>query len=173
VSRNGYGPIHATFYENGYGTNNAADVATAAGNAKKAEADIFADLEYMKQKMDAHKKAYNEALYEINASIKFNKDLLVMLEHKMEVNRDDRKEWTTACNEATDTEPDLRMMQSIEEHQDNPKGEAAVMLIGEQRKRPRVCNLVTERPPEEEGKDPRRSGSRRNRPLSAGRCPAV
>jgi signal transduction histidine kinase len=38
---------------------------------------------------------------------------------------------TTFCNEAMETEPDPRMMQSIEEHQENPKGEAAVMLAGE------------------------------------------
>jgi hypothetical protein len=35
-------------------------------------------------------------------------------------------------------------MQSIEEHQHNRKGEAAIMLVGEPRKRCRVCNLAAE-----------------------------
>jgi hypothetical protein len=36
------------------------------------------------------------------------------------------------------------MMQSIEEHQENPRGEAAVMLVGGLRKRRRVRNLAAE-----------------------------
>jgi hypothetical protein len=39
---------------------------------------------------------------------------------------------TTACNKATETEPIPQMMQSIEEHQDIPKGEAAVMPVENQ-----------------------------------------
>jgi hypothetical protein len=42
------------------------------------------------------------------------------------------------------TEPDRGMMQSTEEHQEIPKGEAAVMLVAEPRKQHRVCNLVAE-----------------------------
>jgi hypothetical protein len=56
---------------------------------------------------------------------------------------DGRKE-TTACNEATETEPDPGMMQSTEEHQEIPKEEVAVMPVGEPRKRYRVCNLAAE-----------------------------
>jgi hypothetical protein len=52
---------------------------------------------------------------------------------------------TTACNEATETEPDPRMMQSIEELQEIPKKYAAVMPVGGQRKRRRVCSLAAER----------------------------
>jgi hypothetical protein len=51
----------------------------------------------------------------------------------------------TACNKATETEPDPRMMQSIEEHQEIPMGEATVMPVGEPRKRRRVRNLATGR----------------------------
>jgi hypothetical protein len=40
------------------------------------------------------------------------------------------------------TEPDPGMMQSIEEQQDIPKGEATVMPVGEPRKQHRVRNLV-------------------------------
>jgi hypothetical protein len=42
------------------------------------------------------------------------------------------------------TNPDQGMMQSTEEHQEIPKGEAAVMPVGEPRKRHRVWNLATE-----------------------------
>jgi hypothetical protein len=58
--------------------------------------------------------------------------------------KDGRKE-TTACQEATETEPNPGIMQSIEVHQVIPKGEAAGMPIGGLRKRRRVCNLAAER----------------------------
>jgi hypothetical protein len=49
----------------------------------------------------------------------------------------------TACHEAMKantekTEPDPGMMQSIEEHQETPKGEAAVMPVRGLKKRRRV-----------------------------------
>jgi hypothetical protein len=50
----------------------------------------------------------------------------------------------TACNEATETEPDPQMMQSIEEHQEIPKKGAPVMPVGELRKQRRVRNLAAE-----------------------------
>jgi hypothetical protein len=52
---------------------------------------------------------------------------------------------TTACKEAAETKPDPGLMQSIEEHQEIPTEEAAVMPVGEPRKRHRVCNLAAER----------------------------
>jgi hypothetical protein len=57
--------------------------------------------------------------------------------------KDGRKE-TTACNGATKTKLNPGLMQSTEEHQDIPKGEAAVIPIGELRKLHRVCNLDAE-----------------------------
>jgi hypothetical protein len=57
--------------------------------------------------------------------------------------KDGQKE-TTACNEATGTKLDPGMMQSIEEHQEIPKEDAAVMPVGEPRKQHRVCNLAAE-----------------------------
>jgi hypothetical protein len=57
----------------------------------------------------------------------------------------DGRKATTACNEATETKLDPALMQSIEEHRDIPKGEAAVMPGGEPRKRFRVRNLAAER----------------------------
>jgi hypothetical protein len=50
----------------------------------------------------------------------------------------------TACNEATETKLNPGSMQSIEEHQDIPKGEAAVMQVREPRKYHRVRNLAVE-----------------------------
>jgi hypothetical protein len=52
---------------------------------------------------------------------------------------------TTTCNAAKEAEPDPGMMQSIEEHQQNPKEDATVMLVGGPRKRRRVCNLAVKR----------------------------
>jgi hypothetical protein len=42
------------------------------------------------------------------------------------------------------TEPDPGVMQSVEEHQEIPEGDAAVMPVGELKKGRRVCNLVAE-----------------------------
>jgi hypothetical protein len=60
---------------------------------------------------------------------------------------------TTACREATETEPDPGMMQSIEDHQEITNGEVAVMPVGGRRMRSRVCGLGCGAPPEKEGKD--------------------
>jgi hypothetical protein len=84
----------------------------------KGEADRIAHREFMRQmmaKMDSRAKKIRSELDEM-----------------------------TTCQEAAATEPDSRMMQSIEEHQDFPKEKAAVMSVGEPRKRRRVCNLATE-----------------------------
>jgi hypothetical protein len=51
----------------------------------------------------------------------------------------------TACNEATETEPDPEIIQSIEEHQEIPKENAAVMRDVGSRKRRRVRNLAAQR----------------------------
>jgi hypothetical protein len=52
---------------------------------------------------------------------------------------------TTACNKARETKPDPGRMQPTEKHHEIPKGEAAVMPVGEPRKRCRVRNLAAER----------------------------
>jgi hypothetical protein len=51
----------------------------------------------------------------------------------------------TTCNEATETESDPEMIQSIEELQDIPKEDAAGTPIGGPRKWCRVYNLAVER----------------------------
>jgi hypothetical protein len=88
-------------------------------------------------------------------------ELVLFMQAKMETNRkayhvqmmamvDAYHEWTMACLGKTEadtekTEPDPGMMQSTEEHQEIPKGEAAVMQVGELRKRRRVRSLAAER----------------------------
>jgi hypothetical protein len=52
---------------------------------------------------------------------------------------------TTACQEATKIEPDPGLMQSIKDHQEIPKEDAAVMPVGGSRERRRVCYLAAER----------------------------
>jgi hypothetical protein len=80
--------------------------------------------------------------------------------------KDGRKE-TTACQEATETEPDPQMMQSIEEHQEISKEEITVMSVGELRKRRRVCNLAAER---RQKRNERTWGNRGCRRKSAAAC---
>jgi hypothetical protein len=72
------------------------------------------------------------------AIAKANQDMLA----RMEANMNACQKETTTCQEATETEPDPEMIQSIEEHQEIPKGEAAVMPVGELRKQHRVPNLA-------------------------------
>jgi hypothetical protein len=96
---------------------------------KGDQEDLKRMLSKMKAKMDGN-QAETRSIF-----VTWLKDL-----------KDCRNE-TTACNEATKIEPNPGMMQSIEEHQEIPKGEAAVMPLGEPRKRRKVCNLAAERPP--------------------------
>jgi hypothetical protein len=83
-----------------------------------------------------------------------------MMEEMLRANQDELKE-TTACNGATETEPDPGMIQSIEEHQEISKGEVSVMLVGELRKRRMVQNLSPERRQKRKEMIQGKSGSRR------------
>jgi hypothetical protein len=49
---------------------------------------------------------------------------------------------TTACNEATETEPHLGIVQSVVEHHENPTEDAALMPVGGPRKRRRTLNVA-------------------------------
>jgi hypothetical protein len=62
------------------------------------------------------------------------------------------------------------MMQSTEEHQEIPKEEAAVLPVGEPRKRRRVCSLAAERRQKRKERTRRNRGSRRE---SAAACRKV
>jgi hypothetical protein len=77
---------------------------------------------------------------------------------------------TTACNGATETEPDPGMMQSIEEHQEISKEDVAVISVGEPRERPRVSNLAAER---RQKRKERSRGNRGYRRKSTASCRMV
>jgi hypothetical protein len=129
---------------------------------EKAEADRIADRECKKQmiaKMDtkqAKVTKQEEILPEISARMDTNlnemrediksgqAEMRSTLDEWLLHLKDGRKE-TTAWNVATETKLNPGLMQSREEHQDIPKGEAAVMLVREPRKRSRVCILAAER----------------------------
>jgi hypothetical protein len=90
----------------------------------------------MQAKMDA-----NQERMETNRQAN-HEEMMAML--------DANHERTMACPGKTEadtekTEPDPGMMQSTEEHQEIPKGEAAMMPVGEPRKRRRVQSLAAER----------------------------
>jgi hypothetical protein len=82
-------------------------------------------------------------------------------------------EETTSCNRATETETYPRMMRSIEERQEIPKGETAVMPVGEMRKRCRVRNLAAEHRQKRKEKPGEKVDPAGSRLSPAGRYPAV
>jgi hypothetical protein len=84
-------------------------------------------------------------------------------------------EWMMACLQKMEadtekTKPDPGMMQSIEEHQEIPKGEATVMPVGEPRKQRRVRSLATEH---RQKRKERTWGNRGSRRKSAATCRKV
>jgi hemerythrin-like domain-containing protein len=103
-------------------------------------------------RMDANTKEMNAKMDANQAEMRstvcaFRSELKETIQHEMKaVIQPIQAELdeTTACNEATETEPDPGKMQSIEEYQEIPKVEAAVMLVGELRKRRMVWNLAAE-----------------------------
>jgi hypothetical protein len=128
-------------------------------NHEKAEANKKAELEQMlasQEKAEANRKADLE-------------NLRRRMEEMLTANQNGLKEMI-ACKEATETEPDPGMMQSVEEHQEIPKGEAAVMPVREPRKRRRVCNLTTGR---RQKRKERTRGYRGSRRKSAAACKKV
>jgi hypothetical protein len=83
----------------------------------------------MQAKMDANIKAYHE---EMMAMVDAYHERMMACLGKMDADTEK-------------TEPDPGMMQSAEEHQEIPKGEDAVMPVGELRKWRRVRSLAVER----------------------------
>jgi hypothetical protein len=119
-------------------------------------------------------------------------ELLLSMQTKMETNRkayheemmamvDAHHERMMACLGKTEadtekTEPDPGMMQSTEEHQEMTKGEAAVMPVGESRKRHRVRSLAAERRQKRKERTRGNRGSRRKSAVAcrkASRCVRV
>jgi hypothetical protein len=115
-------------------------------------------------RMDANTKEMNATQERMNANLKdlkedikssqvemrsticaFRSELKETIQHEMKaVIQPIRSELDgmTACNRVTETEPNPGMMQSIEEHQEILKKDAAVMPVGGLRKWRRVCNLA-------------------------------
>jgi hypothetical protein len=108
-------------------------------NLKEMEADRKRDredlkgmMEEMNAKMDSNQAEIRSTVCAIWSEIKET------IKHEMKAVI--QPKWSeldemTACNGATETEPDPGMMQSIQEHQEIHKGEAAVMPVREPRKR--------------------------------------
>jgi hypothetical protein len=69
--------------------------------------------------------------------------------------------------------PDPGMMQSTEAHQEIPKGEAAVMPVGELRKQHRVRNLAAECRQKQKERIEQLVSPRGDQPSPPGRCSAV
>jgi hypothetical protein len=101
----------------------------------------------MQAKMETNRQVDQEILQE---TMKTNQDdLLKTVKEEMMAVVDAYHERMMACLGMTEadtekTEPDPGMMQSTEEHQEIFKGEAAVMPVGELRKRRRVLSLAAE-----------------------------
>jgi hypothetical protein len=124
---------------------------------EKADADRKADREDLKETIKANQEEMlaqissridtnlNETREEIKSSqaemrftlCAFRSELKETIQHEMRASiefvRAELDE-TTACREATETEPYPGMMQSIEEHQETPKAKAAVMPVGGSKK---------------------------------------
>jgi hypothetical protein len=119
---------------------------------RKADQDLLARLEAKietNRETDREERKAQRKYYQENLK-KMTEEMLRANQDKMDTwltgKQDGRKE-RTACYEATradteKTEPDPRMMQSIGEHQEVPKEEATVMLVGGLRKQCRDWNLA-------------------------------
>jgi hypothetical protein len=81
------------------------------------------------------------------------------------------KELTEANTEKTEPHPGI--MQSTEDHQEIPKGEAAVMPVGEPRKQRKVRNLAADRRQKRKERKAENVDPGETRLPPAGRCPAV
>jgi hypothetical protein len=118
-------------------------------NREKDREDLKEIMEEMNAKMDTNQaKATKQEkmLAEIRARMDINLNEMLediksgqaemrsTLDEWLMDLKDGRKE-TAACNEATEAKLDPGLMQSIQEHQKTPKGEATVMPVGEPRKR--------------------------------------
>jgi hypothetical protein len=141
------------------------------GIMTEINADKIADRECMKQMMaEMNAKTdgkQEEMLARMREDIKSGQaEMRSTLDVWLMDLKDGRKE-TTACNGATETEPNPGIMQSIQEHQEIPKEEAAVMPVGEPRKRCRVCNLAADRC---QKRKERIRGNRGSRRKSAAAC---
>jgi hypothetical protein len=117
-------------------------------NLKEVEADRKRDREDLKRMMAEMNTKMDGNQAEIRSTVcAMRSELKEPIQHEMKgiihpipTELDE----TAACTRATENELNPGMMQSIDEHQEILKEEAAVMLVGEPRKRCRVCSLAAE-----------------------------
>jgi hypothetical protein len=144
---------------------------------EERKADRIAHREFMRQmvaRADDNSERDREDLKEMMVKIRAETDAIraetKAIHQRRMAKLDAHQERTMAHQEATETEPDPRMMQSIDEHQEIPKEGAAVMPVRDLMKRRRVCNLATERRQKRKESTRRSRGSRRK---SAAACRKV
>jgi hypothetical protein len=112
-------------------------------NQEKVEADRIANRECMKQtnaEMKADQEDLKSMMVEMNAKLDVSHKMMAML--------DAHRERTVASlgkKEATDFKAIPEEIESVTEHQETPKEDAAVMPVGGPRKWRRVRNLAAER----------------------------
>jgi hypothetical protein len=125
----------------------------------------------MTSRTDDNRERDRENLKEMMAKIRSDMDAIraetkVIHERRMG-NLDVHHERMMAHQEATKTEPDPGLMQSTEEHREFHKEEAAVMQVGELRKRRRFCSRAAKR---RQKRKERILGNRGSRRKSAAAC---
>jgi hypothetical protein len=129
-----------------------------------------ARMDANQERMETNRQADREKLRETMKTnqddlIKTVKEEIQAYHEEMMAMLDANHERTMACLGKTEadtekTEPDPGMMQSTEEHQEIPNGEAAVMPVGELRKRCRIQNLATEHRQKRKERTQEKRGSR-------------
>jgi hypothetical protein len=127
-------------------------------NRKRDREDLKGMMTEMNAKMDGNQAQMRSTLCAFRSELK--ETIQQEMKAVIQPIRAELDE-TTTCQEATETEPDPGVMQSIEEHQEISKREVALLPVGGPRKRHRVCNLPAERRQNIRERTRRNSGSRR------------
>jgi hypothetical protein len=183
-----YRVVTASFYENIHATvvgTPTGQLGKTKGNQARMDAKMDTNLKGMEADRKRDREDLKGMMAEMNAKMDGNQaeirsticamrsELKETIQHEMKAGiqpiRSELDE-TTACNGATKAKHDPGMMLSVEEHQEIPKAEAAVMPVGEPKKRRRVCNLAAER---RQKMKERARGNRGSRRKSAAACRKV
>jgi hypothetical protein len=121
-------------------------LAEIRANTKALQEDIKSGQAEMRSTIEAIEEPMNANQAEMISTVcAIRSDLKETIQH--EIKTIIQPIWseldeTTACNKATETEPDPGTMQAVEEHQEIPKEEAAEMPVGGLRKRHRDRNFA-------------------------------
>jgi hypothetical protein len=117
---------------------------------QKAKAITETDREERKAEKKADQEDLKRMMTEMKAMVDGNEAKTRSIFDAWLTDLKDGRNEPTTCREATETEPNPGMVQSLQEQQKIPKDDPAVKPVGAPRKRRRVSNLA---PSEEEGKD--------------------